>query len=235
MKPKKLHLHILALLFACTSAAWGQQLFGDLIQGSALVCTESQYNKSGSTKHGYDLTGKAFSSCKLGSARASNTAHVGPPVFSATSSTTYKKGGAPIAAAIGSSYEEVILTPPEGYKGDSVEVKLKSAYEFNVAGVGGTAAGEYDICWIVDDTNEHCMQSTSNGNGTQKVDFNFTVTKADGEFGFRLQVSGSAESGYGASASVKAYDTLLKLPSGWAWDWASDDAGYATRTGSQPR
>jgi hypothetical protein len=234
MKPKKLHLQILALLFACTSAAWSQQLFGDSIQESALVCTESQYNQSGNTKHGYDLTGKASTSCKLGSAHVSNTAHAGPPVFSATSSTTYKKGGAPIAAALGSSYDEAVLIPPDGFKGDRVKVKLKSAFEFKVAGVGGAALGEFDVCWIVDETDEHCTESESNGNGIQKVDFNFTGTKVDGEFGFKLQVSGSAESGYGASATVKAYDTLLKLPEGWSWDWASDEARYAARTRTQP-
>jgi len=106
---KKYPLLVVTGLLLWTATAWGQQLFGDRIYGSAVACVGNHYSKTGSTKHGYDLTGKTADSCKYGSANAASKAQIGPPVISASTTAISKKGGYSEGAGSADSYDEAIL------------------------------------------------------------------------------------------------------------------------------
>jgi len=215
-----------------TSTAWGQQLFGDNIYGSAVACGGNHYSKKGSTKHGYDLTGKTADSCKYGSANAASKAQIGPPVISASTTAISKKGGYSEGAGAAGSYDEAILTPPKGFQRDSVQVVLQTTYQFDVTSTGlGSAL--YEICWTITDITQHCVDATS-GNGRPKLHMGFKVPGSGSSFQFQLAITGEADGIFLGSASFKTFDVALLLPTGWTYAWASDSDGYGHHTSSQP-
>jgi hypothetical protein len=229
---KKYPLLVVSGLLLWTATAWGQQLFGDNIYGSAVACAGNHYSKTGSTKHGYDLTGKAADSCKYGSANAASKAQIGPPVISASTTAISKKGGYSEAAGDANSYDEAILTPPKGFQGDSVQVVLETTYQFDVTSTAGGSA-LYELCWTITDITQHCVDATS-GNGRPKLQLRFNVPGGGSSFQFQLAITGQATTIYGGSASFATFDAALHLPTGWTYAWASGPAGYGHQTSRQP-
>jgi hypothetical protein len=229
MTLKQLHLYILALLLACTSAAWGQAQFEDRIGGAATACSAKEYMKSGNTKGGYTLQGQAKSSCKtVGSATSQAKAYIGPPVVSMSASSKRgpkQPGGA--AGASGGSMDTAILSPPEGFNGDSVKVVADTGYSFKLQGETEPKTAGWEIDWVVNGKPIHQVESTSNGNGNVDLKLPFKIQKTSDGFEFTYEVDDAAEATFGASASCATAGVVLKLPSGWTYKWASDDAGYA--------
>jgi hypothetical protein len=229
---KKYPLLVVTGLLLWTATAWGQQLFGDRIYGSAVACVGNHYSKTGSTKHGYDLTGKTADSCKYGSANAASKAQIGPPVISASTTAISKKGGYSEGAGSADSYDEAILNPPNGFQGDSVPVTLETAYQFDVT---STAPGSalYEICWTITDITQHCVDAAS-GSGRPKLRMDFKVPGGGSTFQFQLAITGQVDGIFLGSASFKTFDVALLLPTGWTYAWASDSNGYGHQTSHQP-
>jgi hypothetical protein len=221
---KKYPLLVVTGLLLWTATAWGQQLFGDSIAGSVIACAEHHYSKTGSTKHGYDLTGKAADSCKYGSANAASKAQIGPPLISGSATSK----GLGTGAGSGNSYDEAILTPPQGFHGESVPVTLVSEYQFNVIG-----KASYLLCWAITDITEQCEEATS-GHGNPKLRLKFKVPGSGSGFQFQLAINGDATTVYGGSASFGISTVGLSLPTGWTYAWASGPAGYGHQTSRQP-
>lgn len=229
---KKYPLLGLTGLLLWTATAWGQQPFGDNISGDATACVANSYHAHGSTKHGYDLTGKKASSCKqVGSANAASGAQIGPPVVNGSAAAKSRIAG---ASGEGSaiSYDTAILTPPQGFQGDSVKVMLESAYQFAASSTGVGVAG-YSICWTISDITEHCVEA-STGHGKPKLRLGFNVPGSGSSFQFRLTIDGDATSVINGLASFKTFDVELVLPAGWTYSWASDPNRYGHSSSSQP-
>jgi hypothetical protein len=218
MRPlKKYQLLVMAGLLLCTSVAWGKE-FSDTITGQAISCVTKSYNESGNTKDGYKINDKAVApKCtNFGSAKVMSGAQIGPPVINGSATTTTPKLlSSGLAGAI--SNDTAYLTPPAGFKGDTVQVILKSAYQFSIQGVGGKSTGVYVIEWLINNGQfAHVVQSAKNGHHTSNLRFSFDVQKSesDGDFTFLLSVGGTAQVANGASASFKVLNLTLALPQG---------------------
>jgi hypothetical protein len=227
LKAKQQLLVLLVGLFLCTSVASAERPYGDTVSGEAFACTAKPYSKSGNTKTGYKIQGSAETSCSgIGSAMAASTATIGPPVISASSVST---GGAKVVGGTADggadSFDEAILTPPDGFKGNTVKVVLESGFAFKVTGAKGADYALWFIKWFANGKKIHGVQGTTNGSGNLDIYPEFEVKKVGSQFYFTLTIETGTDAGKKASASCSTAGIVLILPQGWSYTWASDQDG----------
>jgi hypothetical protein len=236
LKAKQQLLVLLGGLLLGTSVAWAETPYGDQVFGEAIACKVKPYKKSGTTKTGYNIQGSAKTSCSnIGSATAASTATIGPPVISASS---ISQGGAKVlggsADATASSFDEAILTPPAGFKGNTVDVILDTGFAFTVKGAKGANYAMWFITWYVNGKKIHGVQGKTNGSGNLGTYPHFEVKKVGSQFYFTLEIVAGTDAGKKASASCSTAGIIVSLPQGWSSTWASDLDGYGHRSSSQP-
>jgi hypothetical protein len=222
----KIRLYMLAGLLLSASAVWGQS---DHIHGDAVSCTIKSYDKHGGTVQGYYIRGAVTAPpCGLnGAATSKSSATIGPPAITGNAvTTTAKSGDGADSTSLSTDY--VVLTPPSGWTGGPVTVKLKTSYTFSVKGATSTTPGTYSIDWLIDNEVEKTESSASNGNGTLNIAFPIVVVPDKGFYSFEVGVIGDTDAIAGpnsaASVSIKTSFIDFVLPQGWTCSWASNGA-----------
>jgi hypothetical protein len=90
------------------------------------------------------------------------------------------------------------------------------------------------LYWSVDGKLIHEVELLHNGSGSPHPKLPFEISKSGSSFQFTLTTTVNTAATAGGSVSCNTEGIQLNLPEGWTYTWASDDAGYGRRTGSQP-
>jgi hypothetical protein len=220
-------LLVAQILVLLSAAAWGQQIFGDYIQGGAASCKPVSYDISGNVMNGYDIHDKktAPRCAGLGPATTGSSAKVGPPYV--TSLTTATKSIEADGFAEEESFDTAILTPPNGWKG-SVPVTLKTAYTFSVQGASATRPAFFILDYYIDSVLKW-QASETHGHHTYNFGFDFDVLPSEtGTYEFLVTIAGETDAFAnpygGSSASCSTSFMYFVLPKGWTCEWRSNGA-----------
>ena len=200
---------IIAALLLCTSSAWSQAFYTQVI-GFATACgTTLKYYQTDRT----DSAGSKHSVCKTAYAEAQSKADL---ELGSTGGVGAQNGSGGASSA---TTDTVILTPPPDFNGTSVPVTLSDIYSAGFTGSGGTVK----ICWLVPDLVNLCVTMSTNGGA--KLNKKFTLPKSKSGFQFEISKIMHAVEGSGKKPSNAVYVTLgdpvVKLPVGWTCSYAS--------------
>jgi hypothetical protein len=219
-------LYVMVSLLLSASAAWGQ--FNDHIHGDAVSCKDIPYDKRGTVEFGYHIHGNVTArACGVnGAATSKSYANVGPPRTFGTVTTTTAKGG-DLADTSSLSTDTAVLTPPSGWTGGPVPVKLKTSFTFSIEGATSVTPGTWALEWYIDSELKKEEDSFSNGNGKLNVAFPFDVEPdTRGDYYFLVQVTADTDAIAGPtgapSVSIHTDSIDFELPQGWTCQWQSN-------------
>jgi hypothetical protein len=207
---------------------WAQG-FADQIEGQATKCGRAgTISKLGTPVNDYFVNFKDAFKCsipgtnKTQSFAMSGTAGVGTglSIFGG-SEAAGPAGGDGTALA---TNDTLVLNPPPGFTGTSVEIGLKETYTLIVEGANARNRGSASVCFRWTGRQTHvCFPLLTNGNVTKTLRVQIVLKKSVFGFEFNLQLGGAEGvatiTGSKMFASVAIGGPQFTLPPGWTSTW----------------